>query len=297
MHKEILILTEKRTEGFYLNRLLLMRGTCVCNAYSVDEAKERIRVRSISQVITTMGTSTIPDLGVPVHKVTVPIRESGIEAIAMRTFSATELHPLTYRELLPFWFYENCGDIDIPLGLANCGGTEGYMAALDIFYGSLDSKADEIEGFFASDDMENYNIKVHALKSSARTIGAEGLADLAADLEAASASGGEDAVRRDTGRLLEWFRSYKKSLAGIFEDQGNDEPLLPLPEGLLQRGYSDIGRYADQMDYALCEDTITMLLEYELPAEDREAVKAMLKSLEELDWDRIKELLGERRGS
>ena len=51
------------------------------------------------------------------------------------------------------------------------------------FYEESAYKADEIERMLAEEDYENYTIKVHALKSSARMIGANALSELAKELE------------------------------------------------------------------------------------------------------------------
>ena len=53
-----------------------------------------------------------------------------------------------------------------------------------MFAESAKEKAAEIERYFEAEDWENYTIKVHALKSSARLIGAMNLSDRAKDLEA-----------------------------------------------------------------------------------------------------------------
>ena len=54
---------------------------------------------------------------------------------------------------------------------------------LQQFYESITKKADEIERMLEEDDFENFTIKVHALKSSARLIGAEALSENARKLE------------------------------------------------------------------------------------------------------------------
>ena len=51
------------------------------------------------------------------------------------------------------------------------------------FAESCGEKADEIERLLAAEDYENYTIKVHALKSSARLIGADALSRAAEYLE------------------------------------------------------------------------------------------------------------------
>ena len=74
------------------------------------------------------------------------------------------------------------------------------MPLLKLFYESLDEKADEIEHFYAEENIKDYTIKVHALKSSARLIGAAGFGEEAQQLEKAGKS--ED---------MEYIRAHHKA--------------------------------------------------------------------------------------
>ena len=80
--------------------------------------------------------------------------------------------------------YKNIPGIDYDAAVTNCGSEDTFIQALEIFYNSLDKKADEIEGFEREKDIKNYTIKVHALKSAARLVGALKLSDDAKYLEA-----------------------------------------------------------------------------------------------------------------
>ncbi|MBQ4270658.1 MAG: response regulator, partial [Clostridiales bacterium] len=72
--------------------------------------------------------------------------------------------------------------IDVKAGLANSGSVDAYMPLLKIFYESMDEKAAEIEHLYNDNDINNYTIKVHALKSSARLIGAAEFGEMAQEL-------------------------------------------------------------------------------------------------------------------
>ena len=74
--------------------------------------------------------------------------------------------------------------LDEAEALANCGSAEVFESAKRMFAESAMMKADEIEQFFLAEDWTNYTIKVHALKSSARLIGATALSEAAMHLEA-----------------------------------------------------------------------------------------------------------------
>ncbi|MBQ9631797.1 MAG: DegV family EDD domain-containing protein, partial [Lachnospiraceae bacterium] len=70
-------------------------------------------------------------------------------------------------------------------GVRYCGSPEDYLEALSIFNRTIEERADEIEQYFNEKDYKNYTIKVHALKSSARIIGAREISAMAAELEEA----------------------------------------------------------------------------------------------------------------
>ena len=84
---------------------------------------------------------------------------------------------------LPAWLLssEAMGNVlDVEAGLQFCGSAEDYLAVLRVFQESAAEKADEIQRLFEAKDWKNYTTKVHALKSSARVIGAAELSDRAA---------------------------------------------------------------------------------------------------------------------
>ena len=103
--------------------------------------------------------------------------------------------------------------LDTDLGVYLCGGTEDYLEAVEIFADSVKVKSGKLEAAYQSGDMETYRTLVHSLKSSARTIGATELSSLAAALEKASKAGDMGIIRRDTGSLLESYRSLGSLLS------------------------------------------------------------------------------------
>ena len=116
--------------------------------------------------------------------------------------------------LLPAWITES-GDIDAEEGLKNCSNEETYMIVLESFYEVIGENSDEIEDYYRKEDWENYTIKVHGLKSSAKTIGAVALSERAAALEQAGLNSDVDTIKRDTDKLLSQYRSFIKILAPL----------------------------------------------------------------------------------
>jgi CheY-like chemotaxis protein len=69
------------------------------------------------------------------------------------------------------WLYDT-GKIDVDLGIKHSGGISSFLNAVQMFYDTIDSNSDVIEKAYKDGDIKLYTVKVHALKSSARIIGA-----------------------------------------------------------------------------------------------------------------------------
>ena len=111
--------------------------------------------------------------------------------------------------------------VDIGEALKNCGDKDTFMEALRSFYDAIDEKSAEIARYAAANDWQNYTVLVHALKSSARLIGATALSEEAKALEAcgdAAKKGESEAlatIAERTPALLSDYRAYKTKLAAL----------------------------------------------------------------------------------
>ncbi|MBR4719433.1 MAG: response regulator, partial [Lachnospiraceae bacterium] len=80
------------------------------------------------------------------------------------------------------WIYDTEG-INVEEGIKNSGGISNYIFSLHLFLDTIDNNAKVIRDSYESGNIRLYTIKVHALKSSARIIGAEELSSMSADME------------------------------------------------------------------------------------------------------------------
>ena len=123
---------------------------------------------------------------------------------------------------LPGWLSGVPG-LDLSYGMGNCETADDYLDALSVFAASIRDKADEIDRLLTEEDFSHYTLKVHSLKSMARLVGAVGLSEAAAEMEAAGKAGDFDAIREKTPKLLSAYRVYSDHLAPLAED-AEDEP-------------------------------------------------------------------------
>ena len=96
------------------------------------------------------------------------------------------------------------------------------MTVLGIFYNSIDDKIDEIYGYYNNEDWENYTIKVHALKSSARLVGAMKLSKEAEALEMAGKAGDISFIKSATIPMLDELVAYKGPLSEHFAKENQE---------------------------------------------------------------------------
>lgn len=148
--------------------------------------------------------------------------------------------------VLPKWLLES-GILDTAAGIENCGGKEEYLGIIIRFFETLEEKANEIESFYNSGDIKKYTIKVHALKSSARIIGAADLSEKARLLEAAGNENDIEYIKENTGELLKDYRA----LGNIYVSDNKDDEKENLPEkafDMLVDAYSGISEFSEAMD-------------------------------------------------
>ena len=112
------------------------------------------------------------------------------------------------------WLEETAG-ISVPLGIRHSGGVTPFINSLQLFYDTIDDNSGVIENAFDDGDIKLYTIKVHALKSSARIIGADDLSGFAERLEEAGNKEDYDFIEANTAKLLADYRAYKEILAKL----------------------------------------------------------------------------------
>jgi len=186
-------------------------------------------------------------------------------------------------EMLPEWI-ARIPEIDEKAGLKNCGSVSGYMSVLDVFYKTAGAKADEIESFYDKGDIENYTIKVHALKSSARIIGAAKLSHLAEELESAGKEKNKALITEKTETLLQMYRELEKRLR---ERDSEEKDLLEIDEKSLKEAFWTISEVSQSMDYEMMENLLGDLRSYRLDERSEGYLKKIEGLLTDLDWEGI----------
>ncbi|MCR4584753.1 MAG: response regulator [Lachnospiraceae bacterium] len=202
-------------------------------------------------------------------------------------------------ESLPRWVPE-IEEISIDSGLRHCGTRETYLEALTIYAKNGAASADDIEKYWGARDIENTTVKVHALKSTSRTIGAEKLGALAEKLEMAGKAGDEATLDAELPGLLERYRGLVGKLAPLLEkpeETPKDDDLPMITDEELLEAYDSMREFIVSLDSDSMSYIINYLDGFRIPENERERVEGLRKAVGSYDWDRVNELLSEGKGS
>ncbi len=191
---------------------------------------------------------------------------------------------------LPDWLKKVDG-LNVKEGIEHCGDSEIYLDALTVFAEAVESGANEIQRYFDAADWKNYTTKVHALKSSAKVVGADELSDKAKRLEYAGNSNYIDEIEKFTAPLLELYRSYSEKLSPLIKKDSHNLKKNPIEPDELAEAYETLREVTKNFDYDSLEFVLQSLEEYELPTGDAEKFSKLKAAAEKLDWEEIKLLL------
>lgn len=105
--------------------------------------------------------------------------------------------------------------LDIVEGLKNCGSEELLLGTIENFYKLIDIKSIKIEECLSEGKIYEYTVEAHALKNTARMIGALELSELFLQLESMGKEENLAECKRRTPEALELYRSYKELLKDV----------------------------------------------------------------------------------
>ena len=167
---------------------------------------------------------------------------------------------------------------DLPLhvqeGIESCGSKELYVSLLGDFYKYIDIKATKIEKCLSDHMIRDYTVEVHALKNTARMIGALELSDEFKNLEELGNAENEEQLLSLTPGVLDRLKGYKEYLAPFAATSNEDKKEVSSDEILKE--INQIKSAMDTFDLDGADEAIKRLMEYRIPSE-------LVEKINELD--------------
>ena len=184
--------------------------------------------------------------------------------------------------------------LDIDVGLEKSGNVDEYLKLLEIFYRDIDNKANMLDRYFKDGNLKDYTIKVHALKSSARLIGATAFGEKAWKLEDAGKREDRDYIFSHHRELIDELLSFKKPLSRVFKDDTASDASKPVPSGeIMQDLWRDMYKAADDMDCDAIDAVIRQIEKYRIPDNYRELYSKVKAAADDYEYEAITDLINE----
>lgn len=190
---------------------------------------------------------------------------------------------------------------DVSQGMTLCGGRlTDYLAVLRVTYRNGERTLKELDELQEKGDYENYTIKIHSLKSTSLSIGAKSVSDMAKEQELAGRAG--DYAFIDTH--IEGFkRSYRKLLSEIqtvlehYQMLDEEQPATQesgVTDADIKQFFGDIIRRMDEFDFAGAAKLVRQEKEKTIPEAYREDMEKLSRWMNEMEEEKIRELITRR---
>ncbi|MCR4818464.1 MAG: amino acid permease [Fretibacterium sp.] len=192
-------------------------------------------------------------------------------------------------------FYAGIKELNYGDAIRFCSNERVLKKTLDQFYHSIKSNANAIDGFLMEKDYRNFTIRVHALKSSARLIGANALSSDARYLENLGNSltlEDIDRIEKLTPRLLENYRKFLELLSPLYAEEEAARELAPeISVSDLNEAYETIRQFIRSFDIDAIDAFISEVRKYRIPKLEESRFEAVEECVRNMDWIGLEEAL------
>ncbi|MBR5117007.1 MAG: response regulator [Lachnospiraceae bacterium] len=197
--------------------------------------------------------------------------------------------------------------IDVRAGITNCGSPEAYRSILQMLYEAVDDSLTEIDGYYAEEKTDAYTVKVHALKSTIRVIGAAEVGEHAQALENAGKRQDIAYIRAHHGDFVNEVLTIRAILSQLFETggtpktgssgTGEGERKTAAQEAdpeLLEAVFGELKAVAERGDGELIRSIIDEMGDYRIPEGTAALWEEIRQAAEDGEYQRLADLLAGR---
>lgn len=175
--------------------------------------------------------------------------------------------------------------IDPAEGIHWSGSEKLWRNLLGDFYKSIDIKANKLEDYLANNMIRDYTVEVHALKNTARMIGAKDLSESFHRMETCGNAMDTETIRTETPALLSRFRSLKEVLRPYGQMQDEEKQDVTTDE-LIQL-LTQMKNSANHFDIDGVDETMRKLESCKMPEDCKLCMDTLRAYVAEVMTDEI----------
>jgi signal transduction histidine kinase/CheY-like chemotaxis protein/HPt (histidine-containing phosphotransfer) domain-containing protein len=180
--------------------------------------------------------------------------------------------------------------IDIRSGLKNSASPEMYVELLKIYNDSYSETAEILNRYFETKAYKDYTIKIHALKSSSRIIGATEIGEDAQKLEDAGKAGDYGYISENHAPFMGKYTALVELISETLGAEDDSDKPPAAPDYILAK-YEEIKAAAEDMDCEKLEEIFSEMSGYRIPDTEKGLYEKLKNAASDYDYDGILELL------
>lgn len=188
----------------------------------------------------------------------------------------------------------NIPEMNFDNGLFLCGNDfDIYLSVVEIYVKSSGQIIERINAALATNDLQNYGIEVHGVKSSSRNIGAEALGELAYALEMESKAGNAAFVKEKHEEFMDAYTALLEKLSNALLVNNDDsaEELIEISQDEFVELLNGCIEALDSFDVNKASELIGKLSVGAFDDETRRKIKDAKTSVDLFDFDIATEIL------
>lgn len=178
--------------------------------------------------------------------------------------------------------------LSIDKGIEASGDSSTYIDVCRNFHDTSVDRMKMISEYFEKSDIQNYTIQVHALKSSARLIGALELSEAAFAMEMAGKSGDIKKIVLATPSLIEKYKEVAKLLGDVFYNREDEKrPAQELSPKKFRRRMTELMELIEAYDYKTANDLMNTMSDYALSPDAGQLIRKLRPLMADVKQDEV----------
>ena len=177
----------------------------------------------------------------------------------------------------------NIPGIDTEKAIKNLGSESLFLELLGDVYKLMDEKCAQVTSYVSDNDLHNYTILVHSLKTTCRMIGAVDLGEQFFTLEKLGKENNAGQIRALTPDVLQAYQSLKPYLAPFA--LGDNQEKNSFDQGAVSKGLRELVTALDDFDLGKSEAAIQELMTYHYSPDLFAQIETLDKLVTNLDYE------------
>jgi len=230
-------------EGYYKTAKIV-----ALTANAAGDAKEAFANVGVEEFVTKP---------IEIKQLAAVIKRNLPQELIKKPITLEELNPMKAAKILPA-----IAGLNVAEGIKNSGTEELFENLLGDFYKLIDMKSSKIEKCMEDGLTRDFTIEVHALKNTARMIGATDLSEMFKEMEDLGHEEKVEEIKKRLPEVMEKYRSLKPSLLPYAVK--NDTEKEEVPRETILETLADIKEAMENFDVDRADASMEKLESYKL---------------------------------